>query len=593
MARTLALLLMAGLVGCGGRTEIGEDLPEGSISDAGPAPEPFEAECGELERFTQPGRPIVLEVNLSGGAPVVRQEWRTLARPEGATAEIAPTTGPVTGLDPDVVGTYRIAFEAADAEGDEVGCEYEVVVTEEPPVLSCPDEPLAGPIGTPLEIRGPGDRVFTWEWGLVSAPPGADVTLEPRDARTVYLEGDLDGPYVLEVTGYGADGASDTCQLQVQLTGAPEVECPDEVIEAPTRRPTPITAEASDDNGLSSVRWEVLERPEGSTAAPMPDDARTTRITPDRVGDYLLEFTATDVDGLEASCEVRVQATPTPPDALCPDPVETRPLETVELSGGGVDDGEIVAYRWEVTRRPAGSSNRLPSPDDERDTSFVPDVAGEYVLELTVTDDDGETGSCDVLVTALAQEGLRVEIYWNGPPDRSCGTPRVPGCDATDVDVHLLRPGREAWFDDDGDCYWFNCNAMQGHRLNWFTPAREDDPRLDLDDVEGFGPENINIDEPAAGVYRVGVDFWDGDGSTTADVVVNIYCSAGSSEPVASFGPVTLRDRRSGPPAADNDFWRVADVEVRDGGRVCQVTDLSRSDGSPNIITHEEARTRR
>lgn len=585
LVRAPALGAMILLVGCGGRTAIDEG-PD--LADAGPE-EVFEAQCGDPERFTQPGRPIALKVGLEGPASVIRSEWRMVARPDDSTAEIEPTTGTVTGLAPDVVGLYQLEFEAEDAEGAQVECSYDVVSTLDPPVLQCPEEPPSGPLGSPLTLVAPGDRVFTWQWRIVDTPPGATATIEPSDARTVQLTGDREGPYRLEVTGYGVDGASDTCEMTVLLTGAPEVTCPPEEIEAPTRRPTTLSAEATDDTGIASVRWEVIERPADSTAEPDPSNRSSTTFTPDRAGRYVLEFTATDVDGFEASCEVRVRATPTAPDALCPSAVVTEPLERVELTGSGVDDGTVVAYRWEVTRRPPGSAARPPSPPDERTTTFRPDVAGEYVLRLTVTDDDGETGICDVSVTAVSTQGLRVEIFWNGPPDESCGVPRTPGCDGSDVDVHLLRPGNETWFDPNGDCYWDNCNAMQGYRLNWGGPGRDDDPRLDIDDVEGFGPENINIDEPVPGTYRVGVDFWDGDNRTSADVVVNIYCGEESSEPEATFGPETLLDRQPGPARQeDNDFWRVADVEIREGGP-CTVHDLSLSDGSPNIITHGAA----
>ena len=60
---------------------------------------------------------------------------------------------------------------------------------------------------------------------------------------------------------------------------------------------------------------------------------------------------------------------------------------------------------------------------------------------------------------------------------------------------------------------------------------------VDLDDTDGYGPENINIaDTPGAGDFQIGVAYYcsrslasvvgdpinDGDGPTTA--TVNIYC---------------------------------------------------------------------
>ena len=46
--------------------------------------------------------------------------------------------------------------------------------------------------------------------------------------------------------------------------------------------------------------------------------------------------------------------------------------------------------------------------------------------------------------------------------------------------------------------------------LNWGEPGGEDDPHLDLDDIERVGPENVNIESPAAGSYRVVVHDYPG-----------------------------------------------------------------------------------
>lgn len=35
-----------------------------------------------------------------------------------------------------------------------------------------------------------------------------------------------------------------------------------------------------------------------------------------------------------------------------------------------------------------------------------------------------------------------------------------------------------------------------------------DNPRLDIDNVQGFGPENINLDEPLNGTFPIAVHFW-------------------------------------------------------------------------------------
>jgi hypothetical protein len=251
---------------------------------------------------------------------------------------------------------------------------------------------------------------------------------------------------------------------------------------------------------------------------------------------------------------VTVIAEPTPPDAICPATVDTRPLSTVTIEGSGVDDGTIVAAGWSLRSEPVGAASSPPSPADSPRATFRPLLAGEYTLELFVRDDDGNVATCTTLVRAIATEGLRIEVFWN--------------TDGTDMDTHLMRPGPDSmrWFSEN-DCFYANC---QGGGLGWPPDGSEDDPSLDIDDTNGFGPENINIMSPVDGTYRVAIDAFRGAANTT----VRIYCGGSTTEPRQTFGPVFID---SGP----NDLWRVADVTI--SGASCTITDLRTADGRPNI----------
>jgi hypothetical protein len=224
---------------------------------------------------------------------------------------------------------------------------------------------------------------------------------------------------------------------------------------------------------------------------------------------------------------------------------------------------------------PTGSSAPGPAPATAEVAYFTPDVAGQYRIRLVVTDDDGLTGACEFLVRATPSEGLRVELFWNPPEDPY---------DTTDVDLHLLHPSAPNWFHDTGDCYFGNCNASSGAVLEWDVPSyRPDNPRLDIDDVDGYGPENINVDEPLSGhVYTVGVHYYSDDGQGPADAYVKIYCGTISIDPVAEYGPRTITTSTDW---GMNDFWKVAEVTWTGYG--CTVRDLG------TIVSTEDARSRR
>ncbi|MDI7268721.1 MAG: MopE-related protein [Myxococcota bacterium] len=106
------------------------------------------------------------------------------------------------------------------------------------------------------------------------------------------------------------DGRTDEgCDCTTMPAGRPPtVTCPADVT---TRALTTVilTATATDDCRIDSRRWEVVGRPAGSAATPASPSSASTPFTPDLVGEYRLRFTATDNEGLSASCEVRVTAT--------------------------------------------------------------------------------------------------------------------------------------------------------------------------------------------------------------------------------------------------------------------------------------------
>jgi hypothetical protein len=149
---------------------------------------------------------------------------------------------------------------------------------------------------------------------------------------------------------------------------------------------------------------------------------------------------------------------------------------------------------------PSGTANRR---------GFTPDVAGEYIGQLVVTDNDGLVSEpCLATLAATAGDGLWVEMFWTNSGD--------------DMDLHLLDDGGS--LTTDSDCYYANC-TWGG--LNWGGGGTSDDPVLDLDDIPGTGPENINIDSPARGTYTVYVHDYPGSQYIGRnDVTVNVYLAS-------------------------------------------------------------------
>ena len=205
-----------------------------------------------------------------------------------------------------------------------------------------------------------------------------------------------------------------------------------------------------------------------------------------------------------------------PPTVTCPGAITADVLSTVSLAGSGSDpDGGTVTYQWSVTTRPTGSSSQ-PATATAASTNFYLDASGSYTLQLCVTDDEGERACCSTPITSRPPGQLHVEVSWS----------TVYG----DVDGHLLNVTQSdpnGWFTVN-DCYWGNRTP------DWAPAGAATNPTLDIDDTDGYGPENTTIASmPASGTYTVGLHYYCshsigsgtigmGDGPTQA--TVRVYC---------------------------------------------------------------------
>lgn len=194
----------------------------------------------------------------------------------------------------------------------------------------------------------------------------------------------------------------------------------------------------------------------------------------------------------------------------------------------------LAAHHWTLVGRPAGSVAQLPAGDGPNREDFVADLAGDYVAELIVESATGELSEpCYATLKAIPDQNLWIELFWTSPND--------------DMDLHLLRPGGS--LRTDGDCYYDNC---VGGRLDWGTYGETlDDPSLDIDDIYGTGPENINISLPEEGTFTVVVHDYEGSTSDyygDNEVTVNVFLG----------GQLAWSERRT--ISGDDSFTRFAEI---------------------------------
>ena len=126
---------------------------------------------------------------------------------------------------------------------------------------------------------------------------------------------------------------------------------------------------------------------------------------------------------------------------------------------------------------------------------YAPLLAGPDAGYFTLhTSDPGDpTMQLDVsgvgISPPLEEIGLTIKLTWD--------------TDETDVDSHFIAPNG-TFFDCDLDCHYQNPAPDWGVQGDWL-----DDPFLDVDDVDGYGPEHVNISEPEPGTYTFILHYYD------------------------------------------------------------------------------------
>lgn len=184
----------------------------------------------------------------------------------------------------------------------------------------------------------------------------------------------------------------------------------------------------------------------------------------------------------------------------------------------------------------------LTLPGNQKETltmTYAPGLAGvdNGYFTFKVSDPALQSPKLDVygvgVPPPLEEIGLHIEMEWD--------------VDNSDVDMHLVKPGGQL-FDCDDDCYYANMSP------DWGNPGDTmDDPFLDYDDVDGYGPENTNISEPQPGTYKLFMhyynDAYEGWSGGQTNVTVRIF----------SYG--TLLGTFTEKLHQTNDVWDVANID--------------------------------
>ena len=204
------------------------------------------------------------------------------------------------------------------------------------------------------------------------------------------------------------------------------------------------------------------------------------------------------------------------------------PLDTVLLDGAMSSDAQgepADQLMWTLVDAPEDSGAILESDADAAQNELFLDLAGTYVVELDVADAEGEWSCHPARLTILALVGsdIHVQLVWDTP-----GDPHRHNDHGSDMDLHFLHPDGQ-WGQAPYDCSW------QNPQPTWSDSETLGNPTLDIDENQGWGPENINLDNPDEHLtYSVGVSYFTDRGYGASFATIRLYLQGELAEELTS-----------------------------------------------------------
>ena len=283
----------------------------------------------------------------------------------------------------------------------------------------------------------PDGDALTYAWSVSLRPTGSAATLASSTGKQTAFVPDVAGSFVILLTA--SDGSSTSSPALVVVTAGPVGGQPPVASAGGDQSTWPGHVVVLSGSGSwdplgrpLSFLWQVTSKPAGS----LPSLANPASVTPsfsaDAAGSYVVTLTVTAVGGPSTSDTVTVTVADPLPVADAGGNRTVQVGVAVTLQGSGSDpDGTPVSFAWTMVSAPASSAAAFIGATSAA-PSFTPDVVGNYVVRLTVSNASGQATST-ATITAT-----------NPPPVADPGGNRAAYVgDAVALDSHASDPDGE------------------------------------------------------------------------------------------------------------------------------------------------------
>jgi parallel beta-helix repeat protein len=301
---------------------------------------------------------------------------------------------------------------------DELPWTTKVASVNMPPTANAGPDQSEHP-GTPVNLDGSGssdpdeDYPLTYSWDIVSKPPYSTAELSDRTAVNPSFIPDILGDYTVELVVTDSQGLSsspDTALISTYNTPPVADAGPDQAVLVPD---TVVELDGTQSYDLDGDEiyyyWELTTSPEGSSASLSEPYSPTPTFVADVHGDYEITLLVKDT-WAQTSDAVIVSFNNVAPVANAGGNQSVIIGDTVVLDGSGSSDAneDPITYSWSFVSKPVGSVADFTDPTSQV-TEFTADVAGNYVVSLTVNDGLVDSAPSNITVTATTRQDAVID----------------------------------------------------------------------------------------------------------------------------------------------------------------------------------------
>jgi PKD domain/Secretion system C-terminal sorting domain len=486
---------------------------------------PPNANAGADQTITLPANSVNVDGSASkdqdNGGLISSYAWSQSSGP--STATIATSTKATTTISGLQLGTYVFKLVVTDASGATASDSLVVTVKAAanlPPIANAgADQTITLPVnsvnadGSASKDQDNGGLISSYAWSQSSGPSSA--TIGTATKATTAISGLVQGTYIFKLVVTDASGATASDSLVVTVKAAANIP---PVANAGTSKSItlPVNSVNLDgslstdaDGTITSYSWAQISGP--STSSIANATSAQTAVNNLIAGLYTFELTVTDNAGAISKAQVKITVSSAgiqPPVANAgANQTIQLPVNQVALDGTGsaAPSGSITGYSWTQVSGPSSASWSAPTASKTNATALV---AGTYVFQLTITDNNNAKATDQVTITVTAAVNI--------PPVANAGASII-----IDLPANTATLDGSKSSDADGSITTYSWSMVSGPN----TPGSS-----------GANSSTLSLTGLVAGQYSYQLTVTDNSGATaTAQVKVTVVAQQ-NILPVANAG---------------------------------------------------------